>query len=314
MHHRRCPGCDRDLEAALVPYVLPGRFRFEKRIGAGGMGVVYRAVDLALGRPVAIKTMRRFSIDDAMRLRREARAAAAVRHPNLAVIYGVESWQGTPMLILEFLDEGNLQERLDEAPLGYRETVELGIALAGALIKLHGANILHRDLKPSNIGFAADGTPKLMDFGIARLRFDLRREAAIMVEGPTAVEGVERGTWSAHSTPETASRQLVGTLHYLSPEAVAGRSPEPGFDLWGLSVVLYECLTGTRIFNGTIREVMGAIGSDSIPDLRTARPDCPAPLAELLGRCLHRQRAQRPADAVELRDQLRETLVQLGPV
>jgi hypothetical protein len=311
VHHRRCPGCDRDLEAALVPYVLPGRFRFEKRIGAGGMGVVYRAVDLALGRPVAIKTMRRFSVDDAMRLRREARAAAAVRHPNLAVIYGVESWQGTPMLILEFLDQGNLQERLDEAPLGYRETVELGIALAGALVKLHGANILHRDLKPSNIGFAADGTPKLMDFGIARLRFDLRREAAIMVDGPTAVEGVERGTWSAHSTPETASRQLVGTLHYLSPEAVAGRSPEPGFDLWGLSVVLYECLTGTRIFNGTLREVMRSIGGGAIPDLRSARPDCPAPLAELLGRCLHRQRDQRPADAVELRDQLRETLAQL---
>lgn len=303
-HHLRCPACARDLESAQVPYVLPGRFRFERRIGSGGMGVVYRAVDLALGRPVAIKTMRRFSVGDAMRLRREARAAAVVRHPNLAVIYGVESWHGNPMLILEFLEEGTLQARIEEAPLALRAVLDLGIALASALEKLHAANILHRDLKPSNIGFSADGSPKLMDFGIARLRFDLRREAAVLGDGPTMVDGLEASSWSPGVTSETASRQLVGTLHYLSPEAVGGEPPEVGFDLWGLSVVLYECLVGERIFRGSVREVMAAISAGSIPDLRELRPDCPTEVAELLAVFLHRDRGRRPAHAAALRHEL----------
>ncbi|MCB1055089.1 MAG: serine/threonine protein kinase [Acidobacteria bacterium] len=303
-HNVRCPTCQRDLEAALVPYVLPGRFRFERRIGAGGMGVVYRAVDLALGRPVAIKTMRRFSVGDAVRLRREARAAAAVRHPNLAVIYGVESWHGNPMLSLEFLEAGTLQQRIEQGPLAVRAVLDLGIALAGALEKLHAANILHRDLKPSNIGFSADGTPKLMDFGIARLRFDLRREATVLGDGLTRVHGLEATSWSADVTSETASRQLVGTLHYLSPEAVKGELPEAGFDLWGLSVVLYECLVGHRIFRGTVREVMTAISAGDIPDLRDQRRDLPAAVAETLSRFLARDRSRRPASAQALRHEL----------
>src|SRR4029077_8507527 len=150
----------RRLETALVPYVIPGRFRFERRLGVGGMGVVYRGADLALGRPVAVKTLRRVSPEDAMRLRREARTAAGVSHPHLAAVHGMESWQGMPMLILELMEGGTLAQRIERGPLDQREAVELGIAMASALDYLHGADILHRDIKPSNIGFSRTGVPK----------------------------------------------------------------------------------------------------------------------------------------------------------
>lgn len=305
-HNQVCPSCNRELEAALVPYVMPGRFRFESRIGAGGMGVVYRAVDLSLSRPVAVKTMRKVSIDDAQRLRREARAAAAVSHPNLSLIYVVESWQGNPMLVMEFLEGGTLADRLLDRPLGIVETLELGIALSAALDKLHAANILHRDLKPSNIGYSRDGTPKLMDFGIARVLFDLRREAPGPTEGPTAISGFDSMGWVQPATPATASRQLVGTLHYLSPEALDAQRPEPSFDLWSLNVVLLECLTGRRVFQGSMRDIMTAIRKANIPDLNGERPDSPKVLRDFFRNNLHLDLSYRAATAALLRHQLEE--------
>ncbi len=109
-----CSHCSRRLEPSHVPYVLPGKFRFERRIGTGGMGVVYRGSDLSLSRPVAVKTLRRVSPEDAMRLRREARTAAAVSHRHLAPVYGMETWQGTPMLVMELLEGGTLSQRIEK--------------------------------------------------------------------------------------------------------------------------------------------------------------------------------------------------------
>jgi len=291
-----------------VPYILPGKFRFEARIGAGGMGIVYRAVDLALGRPVAVKTLRRLSPEDAVRLRREARTAAAVSHPNLAFVYGVETWRGTPMLILEYLEGGTLAERLARGSLSADETVELGIAMAGALERLHGADILHRDIKPTNIGYTRDDTPKLMDFGIARTSFDPRPEGG----SPAALAGDLASLhptllWSLDEAGEGSSRRLIGTLFYVPPEALGGAPPDPTFDLWSLCLVLYECVAGVRVFSGSdVKAILRAIRSAGIPDIRHYRPDCPSVLSDFFARGLNRNPELRLASAAELRRQLEE--------
>src|SRR6185295_14275398 len=223
-----CGTCSRRLDDSHVPYVLPGKFRFEQRIGVGGMGIVYSGADLALGRHVAIKALRRVSPEDAMRLRREARTAAAVSHPHLASIYGMETWRGTPMLVLELLEGGTLAHRLSEGKLEPTETVELGIAMADALAQLHSADILHRDLKPSNIGYTRDGVPKLMDFGIAGVMFELRRERELEreeseedEEDPGVVPPV--AVWRDDPASSLSPRLcFAGTLAYLSPEALQG--------------------------------------------------------------------------------------------
>ena len=300
-----CSHCSRRLELSHVPYVLPGKFRFERRIGSGGMGVVYRGADLALGRPVAVKTLRHVSPEDAMRLRREARTAAAVSHRHLAPVYGLETWKGTPMLILELLEGGTLTQRIERGGLPPLETVELGIAMADALATLHGGDILHRDIKPSNIGFTRDGIPKLMDFGIARATFDRRRDH---LTDPFVADEEDSllSTTAWPRTPSTLSlsKQLVGTLAYLSPEALSGETPDASFDLWGLSVVLYECLLGRKLFTGDVHQVMARIKQGRVPEISLVLPDVDEGLADLFRTTLHKNPARRLGSARELKERL----------
>jgi hypothetical protein len=313
-----CAACSKRLDTAHVPWVLPGKFRFEKRIGIGGMGVVYRGTDLQLARHVAVKTLRRVSPEDALRLRREARTAAAVSHPHLAAVYGLETWQGTPLIVLELLEEGTLANRLqDGARLSARETVELGIAMASALARLHAADILHRDLKPSNIGFTRDGTPKLMDFGIARLMAGMRRIDPLHLEDEEEEElppGLSPELRDAMAEPLTPiSKPLVGTLSYLSPEALEGQPPDVTFDLWSLCIVLYECLLGGKVFSSTEpKQTMARIRLGRVPDFAQVCPDQPPVLAELFRGALHRSLARRPANAEELADRLKEVREELA--
>ncbi|HXO21423.1 MAG TPA: serine/threonine-protein kinase [Thermoanaerobaculia bacterium] len=311
-----CGTCSRRLESALVPYVLPGKFRIERRLGTGGMGVVYRGTDLALGRAVAVKTLRRVSPEDAMRLRREARAAAAVSHPHLAAIYGLETWQGTPLLILELLEGGTLAQRLEKQTLPPLEMVDLGIAMAGGLEKLHAADILHRDLKPSNIGYTRDGAPKLMDFGIARVMLDLRPErshsSSLTSDDPVAPLPP---TWTGDQTPTsiTVSRQLVGTLSYLSPEALNGEQANPSFDLWGLCIVLYECLLGRKVFAGTdVKQTMARIRLGRVPDFEQTCPEGDPAVGEFFRLALHKTTSRRPATARELLKRLEQVRARLA--
>jgi hypothetical protein len=303
-----CGSCSRRLEPSHVPYVLPGKFRFERRIGTGGMGVVYRGTDLSLGRPVAVKTLRRVSPEDAMRLRREARTAAAVSHPHLAPVYGMETWQGTPMLVMELLEGGTLSQRIEKGRLGVAETVALGIAMAEALEHLHASDILHRDIKPSNIGYTRDGVPKLMDFGIARVMFDLRRD----LEEPSPADLDEdsvllppTSVWNRSPSSDSASKQLVGTLSYLSPEALNGRPADTSFDLWGLAIVLYECLLGRKIFSGgDIHQLMNRIRHGRVPDFAQACPEHDSLLGEFFRSALHKTITRRPASARDFKARL----------
>jgi len=302
-----CTSCSRRLEASHVPYLLPGKFRFERRIGTGGMGVVYRGVDLSLGRPVAVKTLRRVSPEDAMRLRREARTAAAVSHPHLAPVYSMETWQGTPMLVMELLEGGTLSQRIERGKLDAAETVELGIAMAEALEHLHASDILHRDIKPSNIGYTRDGTPKLMDFGIARVMFDLRRDVEVAPAANLDDDSALPPTsmWNLPTTV-TMSKQLVGTLAYLSPEALNGQPADTSFDLWGLAIVLYECLLGRKIFTGPQQQVLARIRSGSVPDFSQVLPEHDGVLGDFFRSALHRSPSRRPATAEEMRRRLEE--------
>jgi hypothetical protein len=303
-----CTSCSRRLEPSHLPYVLPGKFRFERRIGTGGMGVVYRGLDTSLGRPVAVKTLRRVSPEDAMRLRREARTAAAVSHRHLAPVYGMETWQGTPMLVMELLEGGTLTQRIEKGRLDADETLELGIAMAEALEHLHASDILHRDIKPSNIGYTRDGTPKLMDFGIARVMFDLRRDLEIPPSATLDEESVllpPTSVWNRTPSSVTESKQLVGTLAYLSPEALTGQAADTSFDLWSLAIVLYECLLGRKVFSGgDMHQLMNRIRSGRVPDFAQACPEHDERLGGFFRAALHKTITRRPASAREFREQL----------
>jgi eukaryotic-like serine/threonine-protein kinase len=308
-----CGTCSRKLEVSAIPYILPGRFRFERRIGAGGMGVVYAGSDLALGRRVAIKTLRQVSADDAMRLRREARTAAAVSHPHLAPIYCMDAWQGRPLLVMELLEGGTLAQRIAREKLSPRETVELGVAMAGALAQLHAAEILHRDVKPSNIGYTRSQVPKLMDFGIARVMFELAAEEEADEDDADYLEETEEdATRPGRGTPGGEDHRFAGTLSYLSPEALRGAPADVSFDLWGLAIVLYECLLGRKVFVGTQQQVMDRIRSVAVPDFSQVDPQHDETLGEFFRAALHRSPHRRPASAYEMAERLEEILEGMG--
>ena len=310
-----CGTCSKKLEPSVVPYILPGKFRFERRIGTGGMGVVYSGVDLALGRHAAIKTLRQVSKEDILRLRREARTAAAVSHPHLAPIFGMESWQGMPLLIMELLEGGTLAQRITRERLAPREIVELGIAMAGALAQLHAADILHRDVKPSNIGYTRDGVPKLMDFGIARVRLELAEEEEEEEETQDLSLGDDDAfppRWSAIGENFPGRFRFAGTLAYLSPEAVRGEPADATFDLWGLAIVLYECLLGRKVFAGSQQQIVSRIRAGVVPDFSQVCPEHDGTLGEFFREALHRSLARRPQTAEAMRRRLEEVRAELG--
>jgi len=306
----KCRSCEGALRRASVPYVLLSKFRFEQRLGAGGMGVVYRAMDMTLGRRVAIKTLPRISMEFASRLRREARAMAAVTHENLALVYGVESWFGSPLLVVELLEGGTLSQRIRAGKLDPLPAIDLGITLAGVLSTLHTAGVLHRDIKPSNVGYTASGVVKLLDFGLAKILDDSRAAASGALEVPYE----DLDDVPAHAlTILTVTRCAVGTPIYLSPEAARGQDPDPRFDLWALGIVLFEAVAGIHPL--LIRETAGLrhrIFEGEVADVRALVPDCPEVLARFFDLALARDVAARPASAAEMQDRLRALRAELA--
>jgi hypothetical protein len=307
---RECPRCPGRMSPAKVPLTLRGKFRLEARIGRGGMGVVYRATDLHLGRQVAVKTLPWVAPYLSSRLRREARAMAMVSHPNLAMIYGVEFYRGIPMLVVEYLAGGTLADRLRRGPLPWHDAVSLGTTLADVVDRLHASGILHRDIKPSNVGFTADGVPKLLDFGLARAieavrELDRTEPARLPLTPPvrSMVEG------DASQDDLTGAGAVAGTVAYLSPEALRGDPPDPSFDLWGVSVVLFEAIAGMN--PAKVREqspAISALVAEEVPDIRRFAPACPAELALFFQEALHADRSRRPASGRLLARRLRSVL------
>ena len=218
-HSGRLCRCGADYSVAPVPAMLAGKFSVERRVGSGGMGAVYVAQDVVLQRQVAVKTLPSATVRGPLLLTEEARAMAAVAHPAIAQIHGLETWRGRPLLVVEFLPGGTLTARLERGPLPGAEAVGVAVTLSEALAALHAAGYVHGDVKPSNIGFASDGTAKLLDFGLARLT-------------------------------STDDRPAGGTLSYMSPEVLLGGPVGEADDVWSLCVVLYEMVAGRRPFVG----------------------------------------------------------------
>jgi hypothetical protein len=230
-----CP-CGRATVPAAVPHLLQGKFAVHRILGKGGMGVVYLATDVSLGREVALKTLPRVSTDALLRLRGEARSMARVAGPHLAAIHGMESWRGVPILTVEYLAGGTLANRLrTDGRMPWPAVIALGRDLAEGLYTMHRQGLLHRDVKPSNIGFTHEGVPKLLDFGLAAL-FHAPAETA---PPPGSAE-----------TTGTATGHVMGTLLYLSPERLQGARPEPADDAWALGMVLLEAAGGTHPWRG----------------------------------------------------------------
>jgi hypothetical protein len=289
--------CGGPVTTCAAPRTLRGIYRLDKRIGAGGMGVVYLARDLNLDRAVAIKTLPAVSPEQATRLRTEARAMAAVQHPNLAVIHGVETWQGIPFLIQEFLPGGTLSDRLRAHPLEVALALRLCATIAEALEHLHVAGIVHRDVKPSNIGFTEREVPKLLDFGLAKLPKVVGGIAD--TETQTDFEAGARVTFG-----DTAIHG--GTPAYMSPEALDAAAPaRPALDLWALGVVLYESITGRRPFGGTTRdEIRTAAAGGLQRPASEFNPAVTPAVDRYLFRLLHVQPAERPSRARDVHDDL----------
>ena len=292
---RQC-SCGVTTSVAALPLFVRGKFRLERLVGTGGMGVVYLAVDMVLDRQVAIKTLPSLRSESAERLHREARTMARVLHPNLALIYGTEQWRGTPMLVVEYLDGGTLRDWIRRGPVPFVKAIDLGIVLADVLDRVHAAGVLHRDVKPSNIGYTGDGRPKLLDFGLALLDRPRRSPAAPM---PPEVEA--RDALFRSPDPETTvsvADRVVGTPLYLAPEALTGATPQPSFDLWGLAIVLYEAIAGRHPFAAEdSMRVLAAVEEAVVPDIREYRPACPPSLAALFRDALSARPSRRPASA-----------------
>jgi serine/threonine protein kinase len=260
------------------------------------MGVVYRAEDLALGRQVAVKTLPRMSVRQSTRLRREARAIAAVDHPNLAMIYAVESFQRLPLLIFEYLGGGTLAHRIGRGRMPIEESARLGLRIADVVDAIHNAGILHRDIKPSNIGFSEKGVPKLLDFGLAKLLLSAQ-EGAVEPAPPLADVALDRTSVAL----SRRGRSIVGTPLYLSPEALRGADPDPSFDLWSLCVVLYEAGTGRHPFRAdTAEQTIARILSCAFRSLDETLPGAPDELRRFFAAAFSRRASRRPGSVEEL--------------
>jgi hypothetical protein len=265
----QCAHCGEPLELSCLPLNLHGKFRVVRRLGQGGMGIVYLAVDVALNRPVALKTLPYASRAAEQRLQGEARTMARLTHANLASIYGYDKWNDRPLLIAEYLEKGTLSARLaDRRPL-VAEVVGWGVDLCDGLQCLHEHALLHGDIKPSNIGFDRAGTPKLLDFGLTE---------AFSADARVRHRDVSGARW--------------GTRRYACPEAAA-TAPCPQFDLWSLAVVLYEAIAGAWPFPGEVAPPR------AVPDIREYRREVPNELANVLANALHLDIERRARSAVE---------------
>ena len=285
-----------------------GNYRIVARLGGGGMGVVYSAEDTRLGRPVAVKFLSEEMAKHAQaleRFEREARAASALNHPNIATVYDVGMHDGRPYLVMELVEGESLDQKVRGRPLDTPTLVDLAIQIADALDAAHAKGIVHRDVKPANILVNARGQVKVLDFGLAKL-----------AERPAAAAPGSSSLSAAPTLDDllTSPGVAVGTVSYMSPEQARGEELDARSDLFSLGCVLYEMAAGQRAFTGkTPAVVFHAILELEPAPARGANPALPAKLEEIIAKALEKERDLRYQTAAEMRGDLRRLKRDLEP-
>src|SRR5215831_8013911 len=280
----------------LAAGVSLGPYRIEGKIGEGGMGAVYRATDTRLGREVALKFLSPWLARDAdymARFEREAKVLASLNHPNIATVHGLEESNGTRALVMELVEGRTLAARVAEGPIPLKEALRVAEAIAEGLEAANEKGIVHRDLKPGNVKISPEGGVKVLDFGLAKM--------SGAPSGPAQDP-------SALTEGETEPGTILGTVGYMSPEQASGKPVDKRADIWAFGVVLWEMLTGKRLFAGetvshTLAEVLAApIDFDKLPK------ETPPAIRNLVRRCLERDVKNRLRDIGEARIALQSCL------
>src|ERR1035438_4596726 len=265
-----------------------GPYEIVAPLGVGGMGEVFRAKDTRLGRDVALKILPESFAREPDRLRRfeqEARAVAALNHPNILAVFDIGQHEGAPFLVSELLEGDTLRTALDVGALPQRKTIEYGVQIAHGLAAAHEKGIVHRDLKPENIFITRDGRIKILDFGLAKLA----QKAGADLDEVTLT--------SSH----TAVGMVMGTASYMAPEQVRGEAADPRTDIFAFGAVLYEMLSGVRAFRrDTTAETMTAVLKDDPPELSGAGRLVSPTLERIVRRCLEKSPDQRFQSARDL--------------
>jgi Tol biopolymer transport system component len=277
-----------------------GPYRILQKVGEGGMGEVYRARDSQLNRDVAIKVLPELFAADAERLARftrEAQTLAALNHPNIAQIYGLEgTGSGSRALVMELVEGEDLSVLIARGPMPVSDVLAIARQIGEALEAAHGQGIIHRDLKPANVKVRADGTVKVLDFGLAK---------AMEPAGASSPDVMRSPTFTA---APTQMGMIIGTAAYMAPEQARGKGVDKRADIWAFGVVLYEMITGKRLFEGeTVSDVLAAVLRADV-DWRAIPSTVPADIRRLIVRCLDREPKNRLHDIADARIVIDETL------